>query len=1528
MADISFTLDGLTYNIFDDGPNGLTAAQARQIIENMHTNHVYQTIAQEMAASSNSDHHTIRVYLDLAGQTESGLYLNSIDGYRINLAQAQLDQGQVYKIKDSGLMWSGDAAQYTADQIFIHEFAHLHNRYINGVSTNDEPYATAKENEFLRSVGLPERDYAYSDGIFQALHSSGYYDGDPINNSGANVLHEVIYQRGLSNLDLSTPTALTASVLSLIAQSETTYPDPLVLDLNGNNSIDLNVEHTVYFDTDSDGFAEAVNWVAATDGLLARDVNENGTIDNNMELFGSATEDGFSVLRAFDLNTDGVINATDDIWADLVVWQDVNQDGYSQSSELLTLTSLGISSIDLDSVVNTNEASVTHNGTVSTTTGTMKISNVLFDADFTNTRYVGDYTLDIDTLFLPTLRGHGTVADLHIAASMDTSTDANGDTIKDKLLELASLSLIDIVNDLDSVKEVVRTLLYHWAGVEDAASNSRGPHIDDARQLLFLEKYLHEHFVSTFNGSFNPGVLQAGFIDSAFNELLSKFTGEILVQAGAGELFESAPYDFAADGINPAEFVLSEDTLEILADHASGLANTAARMEFWKNFVDVVHVGAYTIKNTGSLNAIGLTTAEEDKLNAAIEESDATLTWYQENHGVGGALSVEHGYYSISGIEYIAGNSGETYTGSVLEDRILGGNGVDTLDGGDGNDLILGANSDDEIHGGAGNDTIYGDDNSVLWIIGNDVIYAGDGNDVVYASVGSDEIYGGDGNDTLWGDLLDGREGSYGVGQEDTIDGGLGNDRLVGGAGDDLLIDGYGSTGQNLLEGGLGVNTYRVVGGGAEVYISTGLNGVLEVPAAYTDEDDLVFDRVADFLHIVGSISGSEIDVYIADQFSGWLTVDLIRFASSYEYNLGYLVATMLGQATEFDDVMVSTDTSPSNTHVDTIYALGGNDTIYGDGGDDLLYGDDGDDTLYGESGSDTLSGGNGDDNLHGGNDLNYLYGGAGNDVLTGGTWNDYSYGGAGNDTYIFDGSWRFDYVNEEVGEGFDTLVFDDIASTGTMYLTTSSGHLWIWQGADVVTAYASTTGYAGTTNETTIGTRIEALIFSDSVTVTLNEGLLLTGTVDGEGVWGSQFADTINGMEGGDSIYGNRGNDTVHGDDGNDIIYGGDGNDILHGDDGYDQIYGEAGHDTIYGDAIGDSLYGGDGNDTIYGGAGYDWLLGDAGNDTLDAGEDFDEMWGGAGDDTYITASTYGNDVFIEYDNEGYDTIFLSDILPTNVRLWATSTGLLEIITGSVTLTISASTTGYGTYETGALGKFEEISFYNSTVWDLSEGFTLTGTGGNDIGYGSAGDDVIYGLAGYDQIYGNRGNDTIHGGDTGDSLYGGAGNDTIYGGDGYDWTIGGDGDDILHGEGDFDEMWGDNDNDTLYGGDVGDILYGGAGNDILHGEAGADSLYGDSGADIFVFAAATAFGASDTIMDFSTGSNDKIDISDLLAAYDPLTHLITDFVEITTSGSDSILKVDSDGGGNSFIQVATISGVTGLTDEAALVTSGHLIAA
>lgn len=134
--------------------------------------------------------------------------------------------------------------------------------------------------------------------------------------------------------------------------------------------------------------------------------------------------------------------------------------------------------------------------------------------------------------------------------------------------------------------------------------------------------------------------------------------------------------------------------------------------------------------------------------------------------------------------------------------------------------------------------------------------------------------------------------------------------------------------------------------------------------------------------------------------------------------------------------------------------------------------------------------------------------------------------------------------------------------------------------------------------------------------------------------------------------------------------------------------------------------------------------------------------------------------------------------------------------------------------------------------------------------------------------------------------------------------------------------------NDEISGGDGNDTVNASFGDDLLYGGAGNDILYGNDGADTFVFESGTTSGYVDTIQDFDTGEGDQIDISDFLFGYDPLTHAIEDFIQITDDGTDSLLAVDADGGADNFVQIATLLNATGLTDEAALESSGTLIAA
>jgi hypothetical protein len=97
-------------------------------------------------------------------------------------------------------------------------------------------------------------------------------------------------------------------------------------------------------------------WVSAADGLLAMDRNHDGLINDGSELFGSATrltdgsraKDGYQALAQLDSNHDGQIDKSDAAFGALDIWVDGNSDAVSQSGEIHTLASLGITSLSLN----------------------------------------------------------------------------------------------------------------------------------------------------------------------------------------------------------------------------------------------------------------------------------------------------------------------------------------------------------------------------------------------------------------------------------------------------------------------------------------------------------------------------------------------------------------------------------------------------------------------------------------------------------------------------------------------------------------------------------------------------------------------------------------------------------------------------------------------------------------------------------------------------------------------------------------------------------------------------------------------------------------------------------------------------------------------------------------------------------------------------------------------------------------------------------------------------------------------------
>ena len=144
---------------------------------------------------------------------------------------------------------------------------------------------------------------------------------------------------------------------------------PVILDLD-NDGIDITPrqDSTVYFNVDGDAAKEQTAWVGAGDGLLVIDLaagggsGPDGIIDQANEIaFARWTSDPDdtdldALATVFDTSQDGRLDASDARWGEFRVWKDNNQNGVTDASELLALSTLGITSISLASDRRASEA--------------------------------------------------------------------------------------------------------------------------------------------------------------------------------------------------------------------------------------------------------------------------------------------------------------------------------------------------------------------------------------------------------------------------------------------------------------------------------------------------------------------------------------------------------------------------------------------------------------------------------------------------------------------------------------------------------------------------------------------------------------------------------------------------------------------------------------------------------------------------------------------------------------------------------------------------------------------------------------------------------------------------------------------------------------------------------------------------------------------------------------------------------------------------------------------------------------------
>lgn len=130
---------------------------------------------------------------------------------------------------------------------------------------------------------------------------------------------------------------------------------PLVIALDETPEQDIFLYAPVRFDINGDKRVDILPWVRPEIAFIAIDRNHNGKIDSGAELLGDAfvtsneerAPNGFFALASLDQNHDGVVDAKDPAFGQLLLWHDRNSNGVSEPAELLPLSQSAVKSLSV-----------------------------------------------------------------------------------------------------------------------------------------------------------------------------------------------------------------------------------------------------------------------------------------------------------------------------------------------------------------------------------------------------------------------------------------------------------------------------------------------------------------------------------------------------------------------------------------------------------------------------------------------------------------------------------------------------------------------------------------------------------------------------------------------------------------------------------------------------------------------------------------------------------------------------------------------------------------------------------------------------------------------------------------------------------------------------------------------------------------------------------------------------------------------------------------------------------------------------
>ncbi|MCT0207432.1 calcium-binding protein, partial [Synechococcus sp. CS-1332] len=615
--------------------------------------------------------------------------------------------------------------------------------------------------------------------------------------------------------------------------AERPYSCPLVLDLDRNGVItSAEAFSAVHFDHDGNGFAERTGWISPKDGLLVRDLDGNGTIDNGGELFGNNTllpngskaANGFEALAVLDNNGDRFIDQLDSAWSTLRVWRDGDSNGVVDRGELQSLDEAGVLRLGVG-YTDSNFIDPQGNrhlqiGEFRVSDGTLQSMNdVWFRVDKARTRWLRPVLIDEGISSLPNLKGMGSVHDLHQAMAMDPSGDLR--LILERWIQGSSIQR----------EALIDPLIFSWVGVRSPDELSNWSAIDG--RLAVMERLLDQTYRQ---GWLDPRPIGASvaMLHKAYETFRLQLEDQLILQTDGLPILQQF---VGPGGVLDAEPL--HDALESVAEY----------LDSYVVKTEDIHKLAHLTRALRSLGDEGnlILTKLQESVSSRDRPSNILLRLLSEHRLIQGTAAANH------------------LQGSDGQDLIDGGAGNDVLQGGSGRDWLIAGSGNDNLNGGAGDDVYVigmGGDHKQI----SDTDYVSGNRDVVlFTNVGPTDVhlverhgsqlylhYGaGDrlwvdhyfaseiyrieafqfADGTVWGDVelrdravvggatagndwlggftdmvnrvdaLDGDDYVYGGGFADVLKGGNGHDWMVGGDGDDHLD---GGAGNDVLQGGSG----------------------------------------------------------------------------------------------------------------------------------------------------------------------------------------------------------------------------------------------------------------------------------------------------------------------------------------------------------------------------------------------------------------------------------------------------------------------------------------------------------------------------------------------------------------------------------------------------------------------------------------------------------------------------------------------------------------------------------------------------